>query len=115
MTTSGALHPIVSSTTVSTVSPQVVAPHPGSLGVYRRDRAPPVDSYTGENPEVRFEDWLPTLDRAASLNGWSTEETLMQLGSLVWQSSTGVEPTWCRGQVFIPDSNASLAVPTGSR
>ena len=28
----------------------------------RRGKAPPVDSFTGENPEVRFEDWLPSLE-----------------------------------------------------
>ena len=26
---------------------------------------PPVDPFTGEDPEMRFEDWLPSLDRAA--------------------------------------------------
>ena len=45
----------------------------------RRGKAPPVDSFTAEDPEVRFDDWLPTLERAAIWNGWSGEETLMQL------------------------------------
>ena len=40
---------------------------------------PPVDSFSAENPEVRFEDWLPMLSRAAAWNGWSDEETLIQL------------------------------------
>ena len=42
-------------------------------------KAPPVDSFTAEDPEIRFDDWLPMLDRAAIWNGWIGEETLMQL------------------------------------
>ena len=45
----------------------------------RLGKAPPVDSFNGEQPEVRFEDWLPTLERAAAWNGWSNEELLLQL------------------------------------
>ena len=45
----------------------------------RRGKAPPVDSFTGENPEVRIDDWLPALERASTWNGWSEEERLMQL------------------------------------
>ena len=32
----------------------------------RRGKAPPVDSYTGENPEITLDDWLPSLKRAAT-------------------------------------------------
>ena len=42
-------------------------------------KAPPIDSFTAEDPEIRFDNWFPTLDRAAIWNGWSEEETLMQL------------------------------------
>ena len=45
----------------------------------RRGKAPPVDSFTGETPTNRPEDWFPTLERAASWNGWNQEEQLMQL------------------------------------
>ena len=45
----------------------------------RRGRAPPVDPFTGENPEVRLEDWLPSLQRAAKWNEWSGEEEMIQL------------------------------------
>ena len=45
----------------------------------RRGKAPPVDAYTGSDPELRFEDWLPTLERTAKWNNWSGEEKLMQL------------------------------------
>jgi len=31
----------------------------------RRGKAPPVDAYTGSDPELRFDDWLPMLERAA--------------------------------------------------
>ena len=47
--------------------------------VVRRGKAPPVDMFTGEDAEVRFEDWLPSLQRAANWNGWSADEQLIQL------------------------------------
>ena len=45
----------------------------------RRGKAPPVDMFTGEDAEVRFEDWLPSLKRAADWNCWSADEQLIQL------------------------------------
>ncbi len=45
----------------------------------RRGRAPPVDPFTGDDPEIRLEDWLPTLQRVSAWNGWSEDELLMQL------------------------------------
>ena len=45
----------------------------------RRGRAPPVDPFSGEAPDVLFEDWMPGLLRAAEWNGWSEHETLIQL------------------------------------
>lgn len=45
----------------------------------RRGKAPPVDSFDGESPEVLFEDWIPALQRAAEWNAWSESETLIQL------------------------------------
>ena len=27
----------------------------------RRGKAPPMDAFTGENPEVRLDDWLPSF------------------------------------------------------
>ena len=47
--------------------------------VQRCGKAPPVDPFTAENPEIRLNDWPPTLERAAVWNGWSEGETLMQL------------------------------------
>ena len=67
--------PIVASAASGTVPGMTVS----CAGVSRRGKAPPVDAYTGENAEVRFEDWLPTLDRAVSWNGWTDEESLIQL------------------------------------
>jgi len=37
--------------------------------VQRRGKAPPIDPFTGENPEIRLDDWLPTLERASVWNG----------------------------------------------
>ena len=45
----------------------------------RRGRAPPVDTFTGEDAESRLDDWLPTLQRAADWNGWIPDDLLIQL------------------------------------
>ena len=45
----------------------------------RRGKAPPIDPFTGESPDVLFEDWYPALQRAAEWNNWSKGETLIQL------------------------------------
>ena len=45
----------------------------------RSGKAPPIDQFTGEQLDCRFEDWLPTLERGADWNRWSSEEKLMQL------------------------------------
>ena len=45
----------------------------------RRGKAPPIDPYTREDPEIRFDDWWPVLQRAARWNSWTEEETLIQL------------------------------------
>ena len=45
----------------------------------RRGKAPPVVMFSGEDPEVRLTDWLPSLQRASQWNGWEPEEVLIQL------------------------------------
>ena len=45
----------------------------------RRGKAHPVDPFTGENPEVRLDDWLPSLLRASTWNEWTEDELLLQL------------------------------------
>ena len=44
----------------------------------RTGRAPPVDSFNGEKPDVLLDDWLPSLERVATWNGWTEEERLLQ-------------------------------------
>ena len=44
----------------------------------RRGKAPPVDPFTGEEPEIRLDDWLPSLERAATWNEWTEGELLLQ-------------------------------------
>ena len=44
-----------------------------------RGKAPPVNPFDRETPDVLFKDWVPALYRAADWNGWSKEETLIQL------------------------------------
>ena len=41
--------------------------------------APPIDEFTGEDRRITFDDWLPILGRAATWNGWTQDELLMQL------------------------------------
>ena len=45
----------------------------------RRGKAPPVDPFTGEDPESRLDDWIPTLRRTADWNGWTEGDLLIQL------------------------------------
>ena len=45
----------------------------------RHGKAPPVDSFTGEDAEITLDDWLSSLQRATEWNGWVEEEKLMQL------------------------------------
>ena len=64
----------------SYVNPSVSQPMPlHSQLMQRRGKAPPIDPFTAEDKEVRFDDWIPTLERAATWNNWLEEETLMQL------------------------------------
>lgn len=56
-----------------------IAPHGMEAMKRRRGRAPPLDAFTGEDPEVRLEDWIPGLKRVADCNAWSETELLLQL------------------------------------
>ena len=44
-----------------------------------KGKAPPVDSFTGMDPELRLDDWIPALLRASKWYGWSEDEELIQL------------------------------------
>ena len=48
-------------------------------GRRRQDKALPIEFFSGEDPAILLDDWLPSLERASSWNGWSTEDQLMQL------------------------------------
>ncbi len=45
----------------------------------RKGQAPPIDHFSGEQTEMRLDDWLPSLERAARWNQWTEEEYLIQL------------------------------------
>ena len=45
-------------------------------------KAPPVDYYSGDDRLAHFDDWLPSLERAASWNGWTDEKLLQFAGHL---------------------------------
>ena len=69
MTRNRAIDPL----TMQAASPYVPSIQP----IQRRGNAPPVDPFTAENKEMRFDDWIPTLERAAAWNNWSEEEKLL--------------------------------------
>lgn len=74
-----ALTPTVTPIVAGAVSGTVPGMTVSCAGVSLWGKAPPVDAYTRENMEVRSEDWLPTLNHAVSWNGWTDEESLIQL------------------------------------
>ena len=39
---------------------------------------PPIDKFLGEDSTIRFDDWIPSLERAAEWYSKSEEESLMQ-------------------------------------
>jgi len=47
--------------------------------MHQRGKAPPINKFTAEDKCITFDDWLPILESAATCNGWSKEESLMQL------------------------------------
>jgi len=49
-----------------------------TLQCSRHEKAPPVDPLHGNDPEVRLNNWLPSLEQAAVWNNWSEEERLIQ-------------------------------------
>ena len=48
-------------------------------GEARCGRAPPIDTFTGEDSAVRLDDWLPGLEGVAHWNGWTSDEKVIQL------------------------------------
>ena len=60
-------------------TPPASSSSPTEPGPVRRGKAPPVDPFDGEGGCVPFEDWLPSLERAAIWNGWSESDRLVQL------------------------------------
>ena len=51
----------------------------GHACIPRHGKAPPIDSFTAEDIGIKFDDWLPILERAAIWNEWTPEESLIQL------------------------------------
>ena len=52
---------------------------PPTASESRRGKAPPIDPFNGEAQDIAFDNWVPALCRAAEWNGWTDDETLMQL------------------------------------
>lgn len=47
-----------------------------SLGGQRQGKAAPIEFFSGEDPAILLDDWLPSLERASLWNGWSPEDKL---------------------------------------
>ena len=72
----------------------------------RRERAPPMDTFTGEDPAIRLEDWLPGLERVARWNLWTPEEKVIQLAGHLRGRA---EAEWnSLGDVDVCDFNAAV-------
>ena len=48
-------------------------------GRRHQGKAPPIEFFSEEDFSILLDDWLPSLERAATWNGWTTEDKLMQL------------------------------------
>jgi len=70
---------LYSSDSQSVLSEGTIMSGNGQESRKRAGRAPPIDYFTGESAEVLLEDWIPLLERAATWNGWTEEEKLLQL------------------------------------
>ena len=46
---------------------------------HRKGKAPPADSFSGDDPTLPFEDWLPGLQWAVVWYAWTEAEHLLQL------------------------------------
>ena len=66
-------------TTAVSESTQQAGPRPVH---HRKGKAPPVDPFSGDDPSVQFEDWLPGLQRAADWYAWTEAEHLLQLAGI---------------------------------
>ena len=55
------------------------------ISTTRRGKAPPIEPFAGEGVDMLFEEWLPSFERAATWNGWSEAEKLIQLYSRTFE------------------------------
>ena len=62
-----------------------IVPHVMEARKRRHGRDPPLKVFTGEDPEVRLEDWIAGLKRDADWNDWNEEELLLQLAGRALQ------------------------------
>ena len=74
-------------------------------------QVPPVDMFTGENAEVRFEDRLPSLQQAANWDG-CRRTTHPASGASAWSCIAGMTPPRGRRKSHIchSDKNAKRSI-----
>lgn len=70
--------PPVSGTPTEIPSVATHSVHTSGL-ITRRGKTPPVNEFSGEDPDVLLEDWLPSLERASQWNAWCEEDQMIQL------------------------------------
>ena len=82
---------------ITPVTPSLSVVH-RPISTARCGKAPPIKPYSAKVTETDFDDWLPTLERAATWNGWADEEKLLQLADHLpgrplqeWNLITAVE------------------------
>jgi len=51
--------------------------HDNPATMLHHRKVPPIDSFTGEDIKITFDDWLLTLEQAATWKRWTPDETLM--------------------------------------
>ena len=112
-----------SSSVVPTTTADVIVPRSERDTVVRSytsrvGKASPIDTFTGENSDVLWEDWLPTFECAAHWNNWSEDEKPLQLAGYLrkkvlqeWNLLSGTQ----RSSFTVPTEEMQNQLDPGSK
>ena len=79
------------------------------ISTTRRGKVPLVEAFTGDEATVHCDNWLPTLERAATWNNWSEQEKLIQLaGHLCGKAQREWDLMTKRSKVFFSAADKAL-------
>ena len=67
----------------------------------------------GEDPEVRIDEWLPSLEQAHDWNDWTEEELLLQLAGHLRSRALEDKPTKSHESVSCVIDPVTLRVSAG--